>query len=300
MTLKHSGGVISTVYARHGSLAIREDQVPSYVPQVQRPLAVLLTWLAAKERNIEKYRTFWLQKGFDVLTVKMSPYQLLLPAHGSIPLMQDVVKFLYGMVPHYPDLILHCFSVGFYELGEILAQVNDKEFMKKIKSSRQEGLQQLGLGLDMEIDEEKSIEKSIKGIILDSAVAFEGIAAGISRSITMNPTGVKALEVSINTHLKLAHNVATKYYYRASEWAHGNYLKHAPGLIMASEKDLIGAKFMAERIANCWRNQGVDVTTHYFKESGHVQHMAKYTDEYQRQVDLFLKKVSFDSVNTIN
>ena len=303
MTLRHSGGVISSSFgtARHGSVAavaVRDNPMiaTQYVPEIQRPLAVLLTWLAAKEKHIEKYRTFWLQKGFDVLTVKMSPYQLLLPKQGSISLVQDLIKFLYAINPHYPDLILHCFSVGAYEFGEILAQINDQEFMDKIKTDHMRNLMPGPNQGSESLDPKSQIEKSIKGVIFDSAVAFEGIAAGVSRSITLNPTAVKALEVSINTHLRLAHNFATKYYERASDWAHSNYLHHAPGLIMASESDLIGSRFMAERVAKGWKNKGVDVSTHFFPNSGHVQHMAKYTDEYQGAVDRFLKKVPFDSV----
>lgn len=314
MTLKHSGGVVSVTTGRQLGSAIpilknreasdsdlegnRETSdsglegnrlvTTEFVPETQRPLAVLLTWLAAKEGHIEKYRSLWLQKGFDVLTVKMTPYQLLLPKYGSIPLVRDLVKFLVAISDHYPDLLLHCFSVGAYEFGEMMYTLNDKEFMESIR---------VGGRRCSKEDPKSRLEKSIKGVIFDSPVNLKGIAAGVSRSITTNEVARRSLEASIQAHLTLSHSFATKYYERASEYAHNNYLKHAPGLVLVSEKDSIGAKFMSEQLTQAWRLNGIHVHLKVFPDSGHVQHLPKYPEEYLSSIDTFLKKVPFQSIS---
>lgn len=52
------------------------------VPQ-DKPLVVLLTWLMAKKKHIYKYANFYVDKGFDVLNVTITPWQLLWPTKGS-------------------------------------------------------------------------------------------------------------------------------------------------------------------------------------------------------------------------
>lgn len=288
ISLKHCG-IMSSLNGRRGSAvaAVKQNdnelshQLPSGNP---RPLAVLFTWLAAREKHIEKYRNLWFQKGFDVLTVKMDPHQLLLPKYGSIPLIQDVVRFLYSVSSVYPDFILHCFSVGAYQFGEMFSQLHDQEFMKTIRKESKD-----------DRDPKTAIEKAIKGIIFDSAVNLDGVAQGVSRAMTDNPVLCKSLEMAIKGHMVVSHPVATKYYERASEYAHGNYLTDAPGLLVVSEKDRIGAPFMSQKLMQQWKNNGISVSMKTFADSGHVQHLSKYPTEYNFEVDSFLKKVDFDS-----
>lgn len=292
ITLKHCGGVVP--FRRGTAVAVAAHTPaksqpavtapPEFVPQETRPLAVLLTWLAAQDKHIEKYRALWMQRGFDVLTVRMTPYQFVLPTLGAHPLVKDLIKFLYAIAPIYPELVLHCFSVGAYEFGEVLHHLNDERFMSTIewKDGR---------------DPKKTIEDAIRGIVFDSPVSLLGIPSGVARSITANPVAVKVVENSIKTHLKVAYPVATKHYIRASDFAHNNYLTHAPGLMICSNRDLIAARERVENVTNCWRKNGIDVTLHIFEDSIHVQHLTKYPQEYSNEVDKFLKKVKLQTLN---
>lgn len=49
----------------------------------ERPLTVILAWLMSQKKHIHKYAKFYLDNGFDVLTVRTTPWQLLWPATGS-------------------------------------------------------------------------------------------------------------------------------------------------------------------------------------------------------------------------
>lgn len=49
----------------------------------ERPLTVILAWLMSQQKHIQKYAKYYLDNGFDVLTVRTTPWQLLWPVGGS-------------------------------------------------------------------------------------------------------------------------------------------------------------------------------------------------------------------------
>jgi hypothetical protein len=48
-----------------------------------RPLLVLLCWLLSKPNHIRKFVNFYMEQGFDVVTVSITPWQLMWPVKGS-------------------------------------------------------------------------------------------------------------------------------------------------------------------------------------------------------------------------
>lgn len=48
-----------------------------------KPLVLLLSWLMAKKNHIYKYANLYIDKGFDVLNVTITPWQLLWPTKGA-------------------------------------------------------------------------------------------------------------------------------------------------------------------------------------------------------------------------
>ncbi|KOB68543.1 Transmembrane protein 53, partial [Operophtera brumata] len=53
-------------------------QIPS-----ERPLCIMLSWLASKQKHLSKYAEIYTQMGFDVMTITCSPLQVMFPARGS-------------------------------------------------------------------------------------------------------------------------------------------------------------------------------------------------------------------------
>lgn len=49
----------------------------------ERPLTIILPWLMSQQKHIQKYAKYYLDNGFDVLTVRTTPWQLLWPVNGS-------------------------------------------------------------------------------------------------------------------------------------------------------------------------------------------------------------------------
>jgi Eukaryotic protein of unknown function (DUF829) len=49
----------------------------------QQPMVVMLPWLMGQNKHIAKFASFYLKMGFDVLSCRITPWQLLWPAKGS-------------------------------------------------------------------------------------------------------------------------------------------------------------------------------------------------------------------------
>lgn len=47
-----------------------------------RPLVVMLAWMLARHKHLAKYAQIYLKRGYDVLTVSITPWQLLWPMKG--------------------------------------------------------------------------------------------------------------------------------------------------------------------------------------------------------------------------
>jgi hypothetical protein len=230
-----------------------------------RRLVVLLSWLEAKEKHIEKYRQFYLDRGFDVLNVKTSPLDLLLPNVGARKISEDFVRFM--VEKQYSNVVVHGFSVGGYMFGRFLIEI-DK----------------------FEAEMRDRLLKSIRGIVFDSLVPFEGIAPGVSRSITRHPLGAKCLEKLIELYLIVAKSIATRHYLEASDKVWGGPLR-CPTLFLMSKDDNISDHRIVERLASVWSNLGIDCRKMLVDSSPHVQLFTKHHDSYVKQVDKFLEHI---------
>ncbi|KAJ3659430.1 hypothetical protein Zmor_011119 [Zophobas morio] len=48
-----------------------------------KPLVVMLSWLLAKQKHIYKYADFYINRGFDVMNINITPWQMLWPLRGT-------------------------------------------------------------------------------------------------------------------------------------------------------------------------------------------------------------------------
>ena len=167
----------------------------------QRPLTLIFAWMLAKDKHLEKYRQLWFNKGFDVLTVRTSPLDLLLPPIGGQIVAKNLVQCLSELNNQYNEVVVHAFSVGGYQFGETLLQLK----------------------------EQKHILNSIKGFVLDSMVFTSDCAPGLSRAITLNPIVQPIIENSIHYFLKIFRNVSVKNY-NESEYMIFNPMIKYPGI----------------------------------------------------------------------
>lgn len=234
----------------------------------KRPLAVVMAWLMAGEKQLEKYRQLYLRRGYDVLTVRTSPLQFVFPETGSQKIAENMVQFLAKAAQNYPQVLVHAFSVGAYQFGELLVR------------------------LKSEISPAAELVKDrMKGIILDSAVDLANAPPAVGRALApKSKAGQKAVEVALEGYLRMAEKMATRHYRTSQETLHENPFR-IPSLIIVSHKDKFATLDANEKLAEHYSRAGIPVELKVFTESPHVQHYRYYPTEYEQLMERFLNTV---------
>lgn len=231
----------------------------------ERKLVVLMSWLEAQEKHIEKYRQFYLERGFDVLNVKTSSLDLLLPTRGAKKISQDFIRFM--IEKEYTDVVYHGFSVGGYMFGQVLLDSDQCEAQIRDR-----------------------LRGSIRGLIFDSLVPFEGICVGVANSITQNQYAAKLIENFLKLYLVLGQKIATKYYEESSKKVWGGPLK-CPSLFFCSKDDNISDYRIVTKLIDTWKNLGIETHKMTVESSPHVQIFLKHHDAYVEQAEQFLRRI---------
>lgn len=102
----------------------------------ERPLLILFAWLFAQERHLDKYRILYMERGFDVLTIKVNVWDFLVPQSGSQRIAAYIVRFMIEQRHKYRAYIFHAFSVGAYQMGELFVCLS-KEINKQAQGETQ-------------------------------------------------------------------------------------------------------------------------------------------------------------------
>jgi len=240
-----------------GSLSSAEDS---------RPLCVIMSWLMAKRKHVMKYAQFYLDQGFDVLSVSCNPYQLLFPEKGGIVIARDVLSFMTNN-PQYSATTLHGFSIGGFVWGQVMAM--------------------------MSADEEKygRVVDQIVGQIWDSPVDVEGISQGMGTAMFPNNKIAKyTLETYVKFHVNTFQESATQHYLQSSVFFHNTILK-CPTLFFCSEDDPVAFYYIVERAAERMERKGLPVFMKCWKSSPHVSHMWRHSEEYKAEMKAFMDKI---------
>lgn len=259
-------GCNSVTGIRVGSPVRNQGGIPQKNVDADRehPLVILLTWMSAKESHLDRYHKFYLDLGFDVLTVRTHPMQLVLPKSGAQAVAQMVLDFLSDN-PGYQKLAVHGFSVGGYQFGEVLI---------KIQRAGQRYIDLL---------------PRFRAQVYDSLVDYQGIPSGFPTALTKSPFLRKVLEVLFHVHGIVMYPWATTYYKASSRAFHDN-LVTCPALMINSKQDSVSCLDACLRVADSWRKKGIDVTFVTFDDSKHVQHMGMYPEQYATKVLRHLRK----------
>ncbi|XP_014674993.1 PREDICTED: uncharacterized protein LOC106815083 [Priapulus caudatus] len=151
------------------------------------PGACLLSCVAAKRRHVYKYGDFYLQRGFDVLNVRVHIDHVLYAARAQSCVQQarNYLSHRAATVGPTP-LLVHAFSTGGYLYGDML--------------------------IKMAADAERygGIAGSISGEIFDSVVFLEGMPTTASLTVTNNRRLQTLIRTSTEQYLKLTHEHTTK------------------------------------------------------------------------------------------
>lgn len=241
--------------------------------QQGRPLVVILAWLMAREKYLEKYRSIYFRHGFDVLTVKTSPMELMLPSYGSQRVAKNLLDFLRSKVPTYPSVVIHGFSVGAYQFAEMLVLLEKGLFGRE------------GVDSSCEI-----VRNSIKGMIFDSAVGIGGAPHGVAVSLVGKNLISEGVERLIRGYLTLMYPIATKHHVKAEKTFLNTPLR-CPAMLLVGHDDKLGNPTKNMEMRDRWKELGVDVTWKSWPNTKHVAHFQRHPDEYTDIVSEFLNKL---------
>jgi len=237
---------------------------PNQLISTGRPLSVILSWLMSERKHILKYAQFYLDKGFDVLTVRITPGQLFWPTTGSQVVARDLLNIMSESTLYRP-LMIHGFSVGGYLWGEVLNIMNQNP------------------------QKYQPLIEQISGQIWDSVVDIEGIPVGAPKAIFPTNTVLrKSLEMYIKGHMAAFHNTATKHYLQSSRCYH-NSIVRAPSLFLCSLDDPVGAVSGIRKVADNWNAMGMKVYIKAWESSPHVSHLHHHPEEYKQEMRAFLE-----------
>lgn len=254
---------------RKGNLINLSLYYPSRLknPLSGKPLAVMLCWLQARQKHVEKYAQLYVDIGMDVLAVTITPWQLLWPTKGTQLVARDAVQFLHANTMYNP-LFLHGFSVGGYMWGECLVHI------------------------ERDLAKYKSVLDRFVGQVFDSAADVSEIQVGIPKAVfPRNPKMQAALRKYIIYHMKTFHEPATSHYIRSSQMFHGNLLR-SPALFFVSKKDPVGPPESNARVRDNWIRNNVEMTYKVFEKSPHVGHFQMYREEYVSMLMNHLRSVN--------
>ncbi|XP_006622885.1 transmembrane protein 53-A [Apis dorsata] len=246
---------------------IRTDTIrQNFNNEKNRPLLILLSWLLPKHRHIMKFANLYVEQGFDIVILSITPWQLIWPIKGSRLVASDLLEFL---IEHqnYQQIVLHGFSVGGYMWGEILDLIQS-DYQKY-----------------------NNVIERIVGQIWDSLADVTELSIGIPRAIfPKNKMLQNMFQKYLEYHMKAFYKQSTQYYIRSSQLFHTN-LVHSPALFFVSKTDPVGSLTSNLRVKDQWDTVGVKTYIKIFEKSPHVGHYRKYPKEYVAELYTFLNKL---------
>ncbi|KAL6444499.1 hypothetical protein ACFW04_001970 [Cataglyphis niger] len=214
-----------------------------------------------------KFVNLYMEQGFDVAVVSLTPWQLMWPTKGSRLVAADLLTFL-KQNESYQQILLHGFSVGGYMWGEALDLMeNNKE-------------------------KYNGITDRIVGQVWDSIADVSEISIGFPRAVfPKNMMLQSMLRKYLEYHMKTFHQQATHYYIRSSQIFHIAPI-HVPALIFVSRTDPVGTVPSNLSLRDTWESSGIKTYVKIFEESPHVAHFYKYPKEYVAELYAFLQKLN--------
>lgn len=231
-----------------------------------KPLVVILEWLMAKNKHIHKFADVYLNHGFEVMSVRLKPGQLIWPVSGSKLVASSVVDILHSEYAARPILV-HGFSVGGYLWGEI----------------------QLKIAEDLARYEQ--LLSNISGAVWDSAVDINETAVGVPVALfPKNAILRNACQKYILYHMKKYEKEATQHWRKSRDMFYRPIVP-CPTLLLYSKTDPIGNPTSYANIRKSYESMGIKIFEKCWDKSPHVAHFAFHKEEYLTHLEMFMEKI---------
>lgn len=237
--------------------------VQSADPRISSGLVLLLPWTLAKDAHVAKFESYYLKKGFNVLTVH-TPTRHLLLSHLYRKKLKTVAEELQNpsSIKPFSKMLVHAFSIGHFALGQLLVEMDKVGHqVKKIPTS----------------------------VVLDSAFDYRTLILALVRTF---PLPIKAQD---SLHplcdllwMKLIPGLGVKPNEKVYDRIHKEKFDRA--LVLTSQVDPIGTADYSTQLMQLYRVNGTKVQGKIFESSPHVMHFVKYQKEYLQLLEPFVKE----------
>ena len=190
----------------------------------------------------------------------------MIPPIGSQIIAQNVVDVLQVLEHQYNTIVVHIFSVGGYQFGEVLVR------LKRQKNIRMK----------------EYLMKNWKGLVMDSPVYPEFAPLGTSKVITSNKIVSTLIVYLLKSYMIIFYNLSTRHYWNS--WsAVKEHPNKCPVLYLFSYNDKISDVATNWSWISEFRERGIPVLYKCWEQSHHVAHLARHPDEYRQVLSEFLK-----------
>lgn len=231
----------------------------------QRPIAIIFSWLNAKESNVAKYRTVYNSYGMDMLHVRTLASNVVFD-RKLMDTVEGVLDLLNQSANQHRPIIMHGFSVGAYlychSAVHILAHPEKYE----------------------------GIRSRLKGIVMDSPVDFDCAARGLSRTLTRTPWLQESLERFFNLQFRTTLSFTMRRFLEMSAVFRDNPLR-LPAVVFNSHRDKIASHEQVNKAMEQWRAHGLPVTDKWWTDSLHAAHFRLHPEEYKALVHTFCRQI---------
>ena len=228
-----------------------------------KPTVVFLPWIKARPKDYEKFCSIYTSRGFDVIVVNYTAYDLIKPSTGGHVIAKKVVKFLKAN-DYYDKIVIKGISGGAYIWGECLTILDDT-------------------------NQTEELSKRIKCQIWDSVPKSETVPQGLANVLFPENQFMKKITGKVMRYLMHTFYSDTFEYYRRPTHYYMFKSIKAPTLVFSSITDGLATEADVREMVENWKQQ-LDVTLKLFDNSPHTQHYRKNSKEYLQCIDDHLKK----------
>eukprot|EP00760_Papus_ankaliazontas_P039998 PhM_4_TR9829/c0_g1_i1/m.23418 len=229
-------------------------------------VAVVLGWMRASARHLEKYARLYHSRDYEVMVVAPQMHHLLKPS-ATRNLLANLTSMLVTQHrSHEVDgrkILLQSMSIGAFMTAEWIREL-------RAKAGR--------VG--------ENILDNVVGQVHDSPVDYSHVPESIARLVTADPTRRGIVTSTLSGIMPLRPKLADTYR-RASDTFWDDPLQ-CPALWLYGDDDPLCPATTCEALISEWRKLGVECTSAVFHRSRHCEHHRHQTAAYEGNVLSFL------------
>ncbi|KAJ8908811.1 hypothetical protein NDN08_005515 [Rhodosorus marinus] len=234
---------------------------PAFVNNSGRPVVVILSWMGANRKNIEKYTEFYRERGCDVYFFLNNVGHAIIPIESRRQ-AHRVMETL-SSIPQNRPVFVHAFSIGTGVYGYVVDMMRNKEEQFK----------------------------HVAGVIYDSGPAMI-FPSDVAKGLHLVCPTISKKVWSVFAKAFFTVTQARKNFRVAEDALAESQLAHAPQLYVYSKDDTIIDEVHTSigHFIDQNRRRGIECFSKVFEKSKHVMHLRYHPDEYMENLGGFLQR----------